>query len=194
MSAISDPSFSPRPALIFSERHICGLQGSVIVPTGCQKPPRVTLWLPRLTPPTPGLAHCGVLMWSWECQVHLGHSEGRGTTLTHLASGGGIKSETSFSRLYAKHVNSGTSIGLCPGPNVPLLGRKRSQHCILDSPGESGLISRGSKFCTGIESWSCYKRLTNACHLLSTVGGHSSPCFQGLTTLLGKTGESAESK
>ena len=41
--------------------------------------------------------------------MHLGHSEGRGTTLTHLASGGGIKSETSFSRLYAKHVNSGTS-------------------------------------------------------------------------------------
>ena len=36
-------------------------------------------------------------------------------------------------------------LGLCPGPNVPLLGRKRSQHCILDSPGESGLVSRGSQ-------------------------------------------------
>ena len=94
----------------FSERHTCGLQGRVIVvTTGCQKPPRVTLWLPRLTPPAPGLAHCGVLMWSWECQAHSGHSEGRGTTLTHLASGGGKESETSFSRLYAKHVNSGTS-------------------------------------------------------------------------------------
>ena len=25
--------------------------------------------------------------------------------------------------------------GLCPGPNVPLLGRQLSRHCILDSPG-----------------------------------------------------------
>ena len=31
-------------------------------------------------------------------------------------------------------------LGLCPGPNVPLLGRQRSRHCILDSPGESGLV------------------------------------------------------
>ena len=36
-------------------------------------------------------------------------------------------------------------LGLCPGPNVPLLGRQRSRHCILDSPGESGLVSRGSQ-------------------------------------------------
>ena len=36
-------------------------------------------------------------------------------------------------------------LDLCPGPNVPLLGRQRSRHCILDSPGESGLVSRGSQ-------------------------------------------------
>ena len=36
-------------------------------------------------------------------------------------------------------------LSVCPGPNFPLLGRKRSQHCILDSPGESGLVSRGSQ-------------------------------------------------
>ena len=36
-------------------------------------------------------------------------------------------------------------LGLCPGPNVPLLGRQLSRHCILDSPGESGLVSRGSQ-------------------------------------------------
>ena len=29
---------------------------------------------------------------------------------------------------------------LCPGPSVPLLGRQGSQGCILDSPGESGLV------------------------------------------------------
>ena len=34
---------------------------------------------------------------------------------------------------------------LCPGPSVPLLGRQGSQGCILDSPGESGLVSRGSQ-------------------------------------------------
>ena len=33
-------------------------------------------------------------------------------------------------------------LGLCPGPNVPLLRRKQSQHCILDSPG-SQASSRG---------------------------------------------------
>ena len=34
---------------------------------------------------------------------------------------------------------------LCPGPSVPLLGRQGSQGCILDSPGESGLVLRGKK-------------------------------------------------
>ena len=29
---------------------------------------------------------------------------------------------------------------LCPGPSVPLLGQQGSQGCILDSPGESGLV------------------------------------------------------
>ena len=36
-------------------------------------------------------------------------------------------------------------LGLFPGHNVPLQGRQTSRGCIPDSPGESGLISRGSK-------------------------------------------------
>ena len=36
-------------------------------------------------------------------------------------------------------------LGLCPGSNVPLQGRQGSRGCIPDSPGESGLVSRGSK-------------------------------------------------
>ena len=31
------------------------------------------------------------------------------------------------------------------GHDVPLLGQQRSQGCILDSPGESGLVLRGQK-------------------------------------------------
>ena len=34
---------------------------------------------------------------------------------------------------------------VCPGPSVPLLGQQGSQGCILDSPGESGLVLRGKK-------------------------------------------------
>ena len=36
-------------------------------------------------------------------------------------------------------------LGLCPEANVPLQGRQGSRACIPDSPGESGLISSGSK-------------------------------------------------
>ena len=36
-------------------------------------------------------------------------------------------------------------LGVCPRPNVPLKRRQGSRGCIPDSPGESGLISRGSK-------------------------------------------------
>ena len=36
-------------------------------------------------------------------------------------------------------------LGLFPGPNVPLQGRQGSRGCIPDPPGESGLVSRGSK-------------------------------------------------
>ena len=35
--------------------------------------------------------------------------------------------------------------GVCPGPNIPLQGRQGSRGYIPYSPGESGLISRGSK-------------------------------------------------
>ena len=45
-------------------------------------------------------------------------------------------------------VNAGQKrphLGLCSGPNVLLQGRQVSWVCIPDSPGESGLISRGSK-------------------------------------------------
>ena len=35
--------------------------------------------------------------------------------------------------------------GVCPGPNIPLKGRQRSRVSIPDSPGESGLASRGSR-------------------------------------------------
>ena len=34
---------------------------------------------------------------------------------------------------------------LCAGPNVHVKGRQGSQGCILDSPGESGLVLRGKK-------------------------------------------------
>ena len=34
---------------------------------------------------------------------------------------------------------------LCPEANIPLLGQQESRGCIPDSPGESGLISIGSK-------------------------------------------------
>ena len=34
---------------------------------------------------------------------------------------------------------------LCPKANVPLQGRQGSRGCIPDSPGESGLLSNGSK-------------------------------------------------
>ena len=36
-------------------------------------------------------------------------------------------------------------LGLCQEANVPLQGRQGSRDCIPDSPGESGLISSGSK-------------------------------------------------
>ena len=36
-------------------------------------------------------------------------------------------------------------LGVCPGPHIPLQGRQGPRGCIADSPGESGLISRGSK-------------------------------------------------
>ena len=36
-------------------------------------------------------------------------------------------------------------LGLCPGPSFSLQGRQGSRGCIPDSPGESGLVSRGSK-------------------------------------------------
>ena len=34
---------------------------------------------------------------------------------------------------------------VCPGPNIPLQGRRGSRGSIPGSPGESGLISRGSQ-------------------------------------------------
>ena len=34
---------------------------------------------------------------------------------------------------------------VCPGPNFPLQGRQGSRGCIPGSPGESGLVSRGSQ-------------------------------------------------
>ena len=36
-------------------------------------------------------------------------------------------------------------LGVCPGPNIPLQGRQGSRGCIPGSPGESGLVSRGSQ-------------------------------------------------
>ena len=36
-------------------------------------------------------------------------------------------------------------LGVCPGPNIPLQGRQGSWGCIPGSPGESGLVSRGSQ-------------------------------------------------
>ena len=36
-------------------------------------------------------------------------------------------------------------LGVCPGPNSPLMGRQVSQGRTPDSPGEPGLASRGSK-------------------------------------------------
>ena len=36
-------------------------------------------------------------------------------------------------------------LGVCPGPNIPLHGRQGSRGCIPGSPGESGLVSRGSQ-------------------------------------------------
>ena len=43
-------------------------------------------------------------------------------------------------------------LGLCPEANVPLQGRQESRGCIPDSPGESGLISNGSKNCALLPS------------------------------------------
>ena len=34
-------------------------------------------------------------------------------------------------------------LGLCPGPSFSLQGRQGSRGCIPDSPGESGLVSKG---------------------------------------------------
>ena len=34
---------------------------------------------------------------------------------------------------------------MCPGTNIPLQGRQGSRGCIPGSPGESGLVSRGSQ-------------------------------------------------
>ena len=36
-------------------------------------------------------------------------------------------------------------IGLCAEANIPLQGRQGSRGCIVDSPGESGPVSNGSK-------------------------------------------------
>ena len=36
-------------------------------------------------------------------------------------------------------------LGVCPGPNIPLQGTQGSRGCIPGSPGESGLVSRGSQ-------------------------------------------------
>ena len=44
-------------------------------------------------------------------------------------------------------------LGVCPGPNIPLQGRQGSRGCIPGSPGESGLVSRGSQgLCSPLES------------------------------------------
>ena len=43
-------------------------------------------------------------------------------------------------------------LGLCAEANVPVQGRHRSRGCIPDSPGESGLISNGSKNCALLPS------------------------------------------
>ena len=43
-------------------------------------------------------------------------------------------------------------LGLCAEANVPLQGRQESRGCIPDSPGESGLISNGSKNCALLPS------------------------------------------
>ena len=36
-------------------------------------------------------------------------------------------------------------LGVYPGPNIPLQGRQGSRGCIPGTPGESGLVSRGSQ-------------------------------------------------
>ena len=36
-------------------------------------------------------------------------------------------------------------LGVCPGPNIPLHGRQGSRGSITGSPGETGLVSRGSQ-------------------------------------------------
>ena len=43
-------------------------------------------------------------------------------------------------------------LGLCAEANVPVQGRQESRGCIPDSPGESGLISNGSKNCALLPS------------------------------------------
>ena len=43
-------------------------------------------------------------------------------------------------------------LGVCPGLNSPLKGRQGSRGCIPDPPGESGLVSRGSKGLNSLES------------------------------------------
>ena len=70
-------------------------------------------------------------------------------------------------------------LGLYPGLNVPLHRRQGSWGCIPYSPGESGLISRGSKGLTGASAPSLYKTVLRG--LFSFYGLFKEFLFQPLT-------------
>ena len=63
----------------------------------------------------------------------------QGSPIFHSSCEGELGLLLSHSR-----VNS-PPLGLCPETNIPLQGRQGSRGCISDSPGESGLVSSGSK-------------------------------------------------
>ena len=71
-----------------------------------------------------------------------------GLTRGEAGSPGFYSVSDSDHRVPAARVTAGPKrphLGVCPGPNFPLQGRQGSRGCIPGSPGESGLVTRGSQ-------------------------------------------------
>ena len=108
-------------------------RGLPLTRRGGQGPHLAKRWEPRgFSPVAAGFSsydgHLSLpLGWPWEAQSSLG--------LRGKAGG-------------CAQVTAGPKrphLGVCLGPNIPLQGRQGSRGCIPGSPGESGLVSKGSQ-------------------------------------------------
>ena len=133
------------------DRYVRELCGS---PHGCQVPFRTSRWhvgfLLRLNPGK-GLHlvmgegnHVVFLELRWDSRFTTGNSGCLWCWTREVQSF--IRGGRENWRLLSCHCRANSPhLGLCPEANVPLQRRQGSLGCIPDSPGESGLVSSGSK-------------------------------------------------